>query len=306
MLDTARSAVVGTDQRVDLSLLIHEIIDVLSAASLQSGATLRERVEPGLAVRARRAELYTVFWNLIENALEASPNGGVVTIRARSDGQRVHVEIADQGPGVAVEIRERIFDPYFTTKDTGTGLGLALVQRALSSMNGTLTLLPSRRGACFSVELERAAQTIPPASGPADDPDLSSGVVTRGQSHGAKILVVDDDRAMRELLVTTLQLEGAQVVAAGSAEEALGHAGPFDLALIDMALEDLRGDELLAALRGAEMVVHTALVSGSEPGPTLAPGGRPDAWIRKPFEIEHLLETVRDLLGRSRVEADVG
>jgi two-component system OmpR family response regulator len=115
-------------------------------------------------------------------------------------------------------------------------------------------------------------------------------------------LVVDDDEAMRDLLATTLGLAGATVETAGSGEEALQTTGHFDLVLIDFSLGDARGDQLLSDLQGRGQVGASALVSGASLPPTLA--ASPDAWLRKPFELDDLLGAISSLLS-STIDKDV-
>ncbi len=136
------------------------------------------------------------------------------------------------------------------------------------------------------------------------EPRRASGVLERGDPRGKRILVVDDDTPMRDLLATALGLAGATVVAARDAAEALAAPGPFDLALIDLGLGDMRGDKLLAELRRRGSVARAALVSGASIPPGLSTGAEPDAWLRKPFEIDDLLNAVRHLLGGDSLKDD--
>ena len=105
------------------------------------------------AVVADGAQLEAAVLNLLLNATEATPSGGTVLVsigHGDSDAGRVRVRIRDGGQGVAAELRERIFQPFFTTKPGGTGLGLALAQRAAEENGGSLTLSADVQGACVS------------------------------------------------------------------------------------------------------------------------------------------------------------
>ena len=117
----------------------------------------------------------------------------------------------------------------------------------------------------------------------------------------AHLLVVDDDDALREMMATALSLRGARVVTVRTAEEARALPGPFDVALIDMTLEDIRGDELLAQLRRKGSVHAAMLVTGSAQTPRLVPGGEPDDWVRKPFEVSDLVDRLKRTLERHRM-----
>jgi DNA-binding response OmpR family regulator len=117
----------------------------------------------------------------------------------------------------------------------------------------------------------------------------------------ARILVVDDDDALHGMLATALSLRGADVVTAKSSEQACRLEGRFDIALIDMTLEDCRGDELLTTLRRRDTVSAAILVTGTVQKPRLTPGGEPDDWVRKPFEIGMLVERIQHTLDRHRM-----
>jgi signal transduction histidine kinase len=94
--------------------------------------------------------------NLLLNAIEASPRGGTVTVRVVAQGGRVRFEVEDQGPGVPEASRSRLFEPFVTTKEGGTGLGLALARLVAREHAGSLELVPSARGARFALELPAA------------------------------------------------------------------------------------------------------------------------------------------------------
>ena len=111
------------------------------------------------------------------------------------------------------------------------------------------------------------------------------------------------------MIATALSLRGADVVAAKSAGEARAAEGRFDIALIDMMLDEYRGDELLAALRRRGTVSAAMLVTGTVQKPRLVPGGEPDDWVRKPFDLAQLVDRIRRTLDRhsmlNRVTATV-
>ena len=122
----------------------------------QRGVTLRAEPASVLpAVRSNAAELAQVLLNLLNNALDASPAGGVVTVGLQRSGSELLLDVDDQGPGVSPEVSDKIFDPFFTTKDPGhgTGLGLAIVQGILERQGGHIELIALRPGARFRVRL---------------------------------------------------------------------------------------------------------------------------------------------------------
>jgi signal transduction histidine kinase len=111
-------------------------------------------LQPGVATRVDRDQLTQVLLNLIKNAEEAVKDRGAIQLRVRAINQSAILEVQDSGPGVRPEDRERIFEPYFTTKAAGTGLGLAIARRICQEHGGRLEVDGvSEGGAVFRVVL---------------------------------------------------------------------------------------------------------------------------------------------------------
>jgi signal transduction histidine kinase len=106
----------------------------------QRGLVLRCEPGPHLTVLCRRSELITAVVNLLFNAIDAMPDGGVIALRTGADARGGWIEVADTGPGMPPEIERRVFEPFFTTKEHGTGLGLAMVYAFAKRHGGTVTL----------------------------------------------------------------------------------------------------------------------------------------------------------------------
>lgn len=313
LLELARGSATVKTEPIDVDDLLGEIVRLLSPEARRRQVTL-EHVPGGAPLaKAARAPLLTIVWNLALNAVEAVKPGGRVTLGSGRTGQDVGILVADDGPGMDEAEQKRIFEPYFTTKPGGTGLGLAIVRDAVEQLGGKIKLDSELgRGTRFVVTLppagaaaaaapstpppspQRPPSTIPRRVGRAEQ--RRSGVVGKPRLEGARVLVVEDDATVRELLVTTLELRGAKVLTASGAEEALRQAGPFDVALIDLSLSDARGDMLLAELRKRNIVSVAALASGGAAPDDLAEGGEPDAWLRKPFDLPDLMAVMRHLL----------
>jgi CheY-like chemotaxis protein len=168
-----------------------------------------------------------------------------------------------------------------------------MVKQAVAELGGEIELESERgAGTLFRVTLPgvRRASTRPTSK-------RSSGVFY-AEPIEQRVLVVDDDAGLREMIATALSMRGAEVVCVADAKGALEQPGPFALAIIDLLLPGMRGDELLARLR-ALGVTHTGmLVTGTEPPLELADGGTPDAVLRKPFELEDLFQRLSELLGK--------
>jgi two-component system NtrC family sensor kinase len=186
-----------------------------------------------LAAQMNREEIQQVVLNLVLNAEQAIVKGtgrGTISIRTTTDGVFHRLQVTDDGPGVSPELRGRIFEPFFTTKDVGegTGLGLSISLGIATAHGGALTLVETPRGACFELRLPAAAQA---AVAP---PQLDA----REKAGLPRVLIVEDEAAIRSLLSRLLARRGFQAVEAASVPDALAQidARSFGLVLCDIAL----------------------------------------------------------------------
>lgn len=299
LLGDARARQKPEPEVVELSVFMDEAAKLLGPKALIRGVRVRTNIEPGLRVRADRGSVWSIVWNLSANAVEAMTSGGVVELRlTMSDGDAV-LTVEDDGPGMSEEQQRKAFEPYFTTKPSGTGLGLAVVRQAVNELGGQIELKSELGlGTRFTVSLPRVENTSQRAAAPTK---RSSGVFYAEPLY-ERVLVVDDDLGLREMIATALGMRGAEVVAVGTAEEALAQRGRFGVVVIDLLLGDVRGDALLAALRQAGLARLGLLMTGAEMPDALASGGSPDAALRKPFELEELFEALADVLKRGASE----
>jgi two-component system, NtrC family, nitrogen regulation sensor histidine kinase NtrY len=122
----------------------------------------RRELAPALQpIAADRELLHRTFSNLILNAIDAMPRGGILTLRTSQQGDHTYVAVSDTGRGLTPEERDRLFTPYFTTKPQGTGLGLAIVQSVVSDHGGRITVQSQPgEGTTFSIELPRNADKL--------------------------------------------------------------------------------------------------------------------------------------------------
>jgi two-component system sensor histidine kinase HydH len=144
-------------QPLDLEPMLTEVRDLAAADGAASGVEVSLRLEPPARVLADANQLRRAILNLCRNAVQATPPGGRVTLEASPAGEaRLRIRVSDTGKGIAPDQVEQIFAPFFTTKEKGTGLGLAFVREIVGDHGGTLDVQSERKGSTFTVELRAA------------------------------------------------------------------------------------------------------------------------------------------------------
>lgn len=304
MRDTGSPSIeASTPEAVRVSEVVEQVLDTLRPELEEAQITLESELPVDIWSTTSPATLRLIVSNLVRNAYEALDGGGRIRVAARRRGDRFVLTVSDDGPGMSRETLSQAFDRYFTTKQTGTGLGLALVRDTVEEAGGRVEV-QSRRGVGtrFDVWLPLAGAAKlsmrPPAVSTA-----SSGVHPKPFLLEKRLLVVDDDEAIRTMVRTALELQGAIVELAPDRESALAKQTEFDVILVDLALGDARGDALIDELRAAGTDAQMILMSGSADLPPAAEGG-PDLVLRKPFELEDLHRVLESVLSETPLEAE--
>jgi signal transduction histidine kinase len=147
-------------QRVPLEPLLDSVIDLVAHSADGRRTTLRKEIaEPGMALDCDGEQLKQVVLNLLLNAAQAMPDGGDIRLVARPEKSDLVIEVVDQGSGIAPENQDKVFNPFFTTKESGTGLGLAVAHQIVSQHGGTLRAQGNPdRGMTFSIRLPGARE----------------------------------------------------------------------------------------------------------------------------------------------------
>ncbi len=204
------------------------------------------------------AGLRQFFTNLIMNACDAMPDGGRITVSTRPGPTSATVTISDTGSGMTPEVRERIFDSFFTTKKSGSlGLGLALGKDLVHRHGGEITVDSSAgEGTAFTVTLPRSEQVV------AEIPSEPSLPPATTQS--ARILVVDDESVLCELLRETVVSLGHEVNMASCGEEALQllNLQRYDVVITDLGMPGIPGSRVAQAAKQASPDTHVVLLTG--------------------------------------------
>jgi two-component system, cell cycle sensor histidine kinase and response regulator CckA len=248
------------------------------------------------SIMGSAAELRDVLVNLILNAVQAMPGGGVLKIRSWHSEERVVISVADTGVGMSPAVRARIFEPMYTTKgEGGNGMGLAVTSGVVQEHGGTIDVDSSLGvGTCFTlrfpVGLDQAVRTEESGTGskaePADLPRASNGV---------RVLVVDDEPMVRSVLRKLLALRGHTVIEADSGAEALSilQNEQFDVIVTDQGMPEMNGREFARRTRALLPDIPIVLLTGdTHTGTTDA---SISAVLAKPFKIDEVEGTITDL-----------
>jgi CheY-like chemotaxis protein len=246
-----------------------------------------------------------VLVNLVLNARDAMPNGGDVTIRtenSENDGEReVALAVEDTGIGMDEQTRARVFEPFFTTKERGrgTGLGLATVYGIVQQSGGRIEVASTPgKGTRFVIHLPRADGSPLPRR-PSHAPQLPRGLAET-------VLLVEDERIVREVAKSILSKHGYRVLEAASADQALSlcetHGGSIALLLTDVVMPGLSGPALAQRIRARHPGMSLVYMSGytADTALDLASCDSGAAFLQKPFTPATLLQIVRETVDRQR------
>jgi len=290
---------------VDVGAVVHDAINFVKT-------TCRASWQVGIASDLWSAEIDEgqigqVLMNLMLNADQSMPSGGAIRVLAENltiteddphleSGQYVEITVADQGVGITPEIRDRIFDPYFTTRKNGTGLGLATAYAIVGRHGGRITVdSVLGRGSAFTV-------VLPAAPGAEPGTEHDSGRLARGQG---RILAMDDEADLRDLYRDALSLLGYQVTVVGDGgavvaayREALDAERPFSVVIMDLTVpEGMGGREAIEELQRVDPKVRAIVASGYARDPVMADYRAAGfaAAIAKPFTISELSKLIRSV-----------
>ncbi len=263
------------------------------------------------SVSGDATQLHQVLLNLVVNARDAMPDGGVLTIAAANveldgDYSRLNVDakpgpyvmlsVTDTGTGIAPAVVEKIFEPFFTTKEVGkgTGLGLSTTHAIVKSHGGFVHVYSELgKGSVFKVYLP-ASRGMAEAAGP------RAQAIPVG--NGELILVVDDEASIREIAKETLESYGYRVILAADGTEAVALFAQWKkevgAVVTDMRMPFMDGAATIRALRKIDPKVRIIAASGlgADGAEASADAGAIQALLHKPYTAEKLLKTLRQIL----------
>jgi CheY-like chemotaxis protein len=263
--------------------------DKCRAEGIQIDPSLELTPVPNLLGNA--AELREVLINLIFNAVDAMPQGGRLVLRTEVRDGRIQIEVSDTGVGMSEEECARCLEPFFTTKgESGTGLGLASVYGFVQRYGGAIRVKSEKgKGASFTLTL------------PASDAQIDR---TQTQLHEPtsplKILIVDDQEIIRELISEILCSDGHDITVAATGVEALLHLNKaqYDLIISDLSMPDMTGSQLASEIRAKGNKIPFILLTGFG-DEMLAQGSTPpgvDLVLSKPVTSASLYQAIKKIL----------
>jgi signal transduction histidine kinase/ActR/RegA family two-component response regulator len=287
-----------------ISLSLNEIItEVVNITQPRwKDQTQKKGIQVGLTaqlgeiplVMGSPSELREVLTNIIFNAVDAMPQGGRLTIVTQPQAEDwVEVRIADTGIGMTEEVKKRIFDPFFTTKGvTNSGLGMS-VSYGIIKRHGGEILIESElgKGTTFIIHLP---------TGYGEEVAVVKEVTPIKESRQARILVIDDEDSVRDILSRILMTKGHQVVVASNGEEGIERfrSQPFDLVFTDLGMPKISGWEVGKTIKGINPKIPIAMITGwgmeldrekmSESGIDLI--------VSKPFNFDQVIHLVSEAM----------
>jgi PAS domain S-box-containing protein len=300
-------------EALDLSTMVREMSELLRP-SIPKKVALHFDLEKSLpAIEADRGQAQQILMNLVINAGEAIGNrDGLITLRTESRvvdspyirthpdaaglslGEYVVLEVSDTGCGMDDTIKAKIFDPFFSTKFTGRGLGLAAVAGIVRSHKGAIVVSSQPgKGSTFNVLLPAIARSAKgqPAEG-AHVAEEDSGVV----------LIIDDEPIVRRMARMALERSGYSVLVAHDGPTAIDifkrHPGKIGLAVLDLSMPGMSGEEILPELRKIRPEVKVLVSSGYSEAEAMAmfQGQQVYGFIQKPYTADRIADMVKRTL----------
>lgn len=243
-------------------------------------------------VKANGGKLQQVIMNLLSNGRDAMPNGGTILIETAELGSEIAISVGDTGTGISAEDTEKIFEAFYTTKGPGrgTGLGLSIAQSIIMGFGGKITVNSQLGvGTTFSITLPLTKMMPSP---------LLPRQKEAFEKLSGKVLVVDDEYAIRYILRTMLETFGLEVEEANDGEDALGklEANSYTHVFLDAKMPRMNGEAVLFEakrrlnIKGTKFIMITGGITGEDPSEQSELKELLDGFIRKPFSRRDLYD----------------
>ncbi|HYY57167.1 MAG TPA: ATP-binding protein [Pyrinomonadaceae bacterium] len=273
--------------------------------------SLELQIRSNALIMGDDSELREVLVNMVFNAVDAMPSGGTLTLSAEEVDSSIEIAVSDTGTGMSEEVRSRIFDPFFTTKGkAGLGLGLVVSYGIIRRHEGTVEAESEvGRGTTFKIRLpiaKGAVETRPGDESVGSVVSILDGAMAASSSLAVvkqpRVLVVDDEEHVRELLRDILESEGCQAILADGGPKALTlfNSGKFDAVFTDIGMPEMSGWELAHVIRERDESVPLAVITGwgEAVGSSEQREAQVDWVVTKPFDITRIAELAQEITKR--------
>ncbi|MBW1719153.1 MAG: response regulator [Deltaproteobacteria bacterium] len=234
------------------------------------------------------SELREILTHLVFNSVDSMPEGGTITIRSYEKDSNVVLQIEDNGIGMSKDIKKRVFDPYFTTKDvSSSGLGLSVSLGLIAQAGGTISADSKEgEGTTFTISL--------PISGMQEVSEAPT--VERSETQCLKILAVDDEKPIVDLLETMLEGLGHKIIGVTDGQQAMDYIDKedFDLVITDLGMPVISGLDVAAKAKNKKAGLPVVLITGwgAEFESTDLAETNIDALLNKPFRLDELRKII--------------
>lgn len=300
---------------VDLNEVVQDLENMLKRL-VTPNIVLQTALADGLgSTMADPGQIEQAIVNLVVNARDAMPNGGRLTIETKNvyldaeyarthvsvePGHYVMISVSDSGIGMDAETRERIFEPFFSTKEPGrgTGLGLSTTFGIVKQTGGNIWVYSEPgKGSTFKIYLPATGDSVERTSAKLEKMFDDQGTET--------VLVAEDEKSVRELTVKVLEMHGYRVFAAASGSEAIDiserFADKIDLLVTDVVMPGMSGGELAEKVTASRPAIKVLFMSGYTDNAVLHSGAlNGDAnFIQKPFSTGGFARRIREILDRA-------
>ena len=294
-----------TIEKVQINDLIEEVVAITDMAAYTKVSIKTHLGENLPGIHASQTELQQVFLNLINNALHAlEKEGGAIDFTSQMETDYILIVVEDNGPGIPEANLDRIFDPFFTTKPVGkgSGLGLSICFGIIKKMGGEIDVHSIvGKGTRFEIRLPLKNQLIEKAE---NQPVLTSkgagSITPESESVFQKkieLLLVDDEKSYVKTLSKRLERRNIDVTAAFSGVEAIQalRKMDFDVALLDLKMEDMDGLEVLKIFKKMYSKMEVIILSGHVSEQATLDGAKYGAfaYVSKPFSFDELIDNIK-------------
>ncbi len=282
-------------QVYNLDEIIKDIVEfILSGTAIEVNFEFDKELQP---VEIDVDQISSAIENIVLNAKEALNNKGKIDVKVVNSKDFVKISIKDYGPGIPLEIKDKIFEPYFSTKKNGSGLGLAIVYSIIKNHNGDIKIYSEEgKYTDFQLYLPVAKQTKEK-----EDKRIIDKINFQSEDKKLKILILEDEEDVQDLLIDLCKILGYDAVVTSTGEEAIEKVKEekFDIAILDLTIKGgMGGEECIKEIRKIDSNIKAIVYTGYSDSPVIKEYKKYgfNAILKKPFSLNELREAIKNCL----------